>query len=75
LQDNSVEHLTHFTGFMLEEEIAASLWWDLCSSEMRKMRKNDNRLTNDNCKLIFHWVIGEGMEENEKKNILDSIRF
>jgi hypothetical protein len=25
LQDNSVEHLTHFTGFMLEEEIAASL--------------------------------------------------
>jgi hypothetical protein len=26
LHDNDINHYTHFTGFMLEEEIVTSLW-------------------------------------------------
>jgi hypothetical protein len=41
---DSVNHYTHFTGFMLEEEIVASLWgFGFNISKIRNIRKNERQ--------------------------------
>jgi hypothetical protein len=43
LYDSSNDHRTHFTGFMLEEEIVASLWdfgFNIQNAQNERRREN-----------------------------------
>jgi hypothetical protein len=71
--DNSNHHHTHFTGFMLEEEIGAALWGStskmnvdtkhfrpFCLMSTRNFHENSftsNSIMNRNFQNIFYWWI------------------
>jgi hypothetical protein len=43
-------HFTHFTGFLLDEEIVASLW-------VIRNAKNENRLRTETEINFLYWVL------------------